>query len=357
MKVKIMKKNQIGKYDPILNLWKDKEDKWLPFHEIKKAMENQRWYERKTIRYLKKMVELDLLEKQKIGIKGSRAFYKTTSKTHEYEVQSFFDRVRNESIKKDHVIRREDSFLVYGIPREKNLSTLENEILDQIDDRINRAFYDLYSLKQSITARMEAGQPMSNYLLLEFLLEKASNQFRQQLWNKVYETDTNDIENVLKFARQRKIEISNPEQWMSPDVPTYKRPRSGPLSTFEEARLAVLVMLNPREIGEYGYDSYNYLKKIIGFLETKKKTLSDSDLVIIATQFLKLERYRKMAYDIDQDIDQRILALKRWPWLKLKIGTETTEKLTKTILDLWRKRKETSKKHPEEMKELLEEKQ
>jgi len=288
------------------------------------------------------MVFLRLLEKRKKGPKGARAYYRTTSKAHEYSVYAFFDRIREDSQEKGWIAKERESLLVYGIPPKNEMSSLEKEILDHILNKIYAAFFDLYLLKKSIIARNKVDQPIDYDLVTNYLLQKAGDLFKWQLWNEVYDAKTEeDISNLIGFAKKRGIEIAEPnrfieieKKWMSPNVPIYS-PMYKPWSSFEEACLAVLTLLSPDMIEEYALESYSYLKQIIGKLKDENIPLTDRSLVIIARDFLKRERMSKKPYTLD-----RILALRRWSWLRLEIGSETTEKLVKIIYYLWRKSKE-----------------
>jgi len=343
----------LSNYDEILSLWKSREGEWLRFSQIESQLEKKRWYQRKIIRYLERMVFLRLLEKRKKGSKGARAYYRTTNKAHEYSVYAFFDRVREDSQEKGWIAKERESLLVYGIPPKNELSPLEKEILGHILDKIYVAFFDLYLLKKSIIARNKVDQPIDYDLVANYLLQKAGDLFKWQLWNEVYDAETeDDISNLIGFAKKRGIEIAEPnrfieieKKWMSPNVPIYS-PVHKPWSSFEEACLAVLTMLSPDLIEEYALESYNYLKQIIVKLKERNIPLTDKSLVIIARDFLKRERLSKKPYTLD-----RILALRRWPWLRLEIGSETTEKLVKIIYYLWIKSKERLTRR--EKKQLL----
>jgi len=339
----------LSKYDEVLTLWKGKEAKWLRFTEIKNQLEKQGWYEKKVIRYLKKMVFLMLLEKRKKGIKGARSRYRTTDKAHEYSAFSFFDRIRSRSQEIGWFIEEKKSLLVYGIPPNSELSPLEKEILDQILKQAYEAFFNLYLLKKSIMAREKVGQPIDYDLIVNHLLQRAGEEFKRQLWNEMYDAETeDDISNLISLARKRGIEITRPDRfleieknWMSTKLRVYS-PMYQPWSNFEEACLAVLTMLSPDLIEEYALESYNYLKQIVGKLKDENIPLTEESLVIIARDFLKRERLSKKPYT-----RERILALRTWSWLRLNMKSEATEKLVKIIYYLWQKSKETTKERKE----------
>lgn len=102
-------------------------------------------------------------------------------------------------------IEEDESFLIYGFQSKEELTSIENEILNQLLNRIRSAFLDLFALKKSVMARKEVNQPLSQYLLLEYLLEESAFRFREELFQKVYDQDTNDIENALNFLREEKL--------------------------------------------------------------------------------------------------------------------------------------------------------
>jgi hypothetical protein len=179
---------------------------------------------------------------------------------------------------------------------------------------------------------------MSCDLLRDYLLEKAAYLFREQVWQKVYDADSNDIENVIKIAKQRGVKIPDPErflemekQWLSPEGPVFNY---RPLGSFEESCLAVLAMLPPDLMEEYFLDSFNYLKDTIETIQNEKMPLTDRSLVIIAEDFLKRERLSRRPHVAD-----RILVLRKWPWLRHELGDEKTEKLVKIIYYFWQTNK------------------
>lgn len=292
------------------------------------------WYERKTIRRLAEMVKLELLEKDKEGIKGARSRYRTTDKTHEYEAYSFFDRIRKITQEKGLINREKESLLIYGLPPRNKLTPLEIEIFDQIVRRFADTFWDLYLLKNSIKARAGSGQQLDEELVKNYLLQEMGDALKQEWWDEVYNGEFDSkIKNLIQFARDKCIEIE-----AGPFLNIEKQGFGyvySPWSSFDEACSAILAMLSPDAMKEYALDSYNYLKDTIEYFEQKKLPLSDKNFVLIARDFLRRERLIENPH-----VRERIIGLRRWPWLRLKIGSEATEKLLRIIYYLWQKYKE-----------------
>ena len=188
----------------------------LRFSEIRKKL---KWKPKKVNRYLDRMVESGLLEKKKNGVKGSKSVYKPTTHSYEYKAYHFFEHVRDVHQESGLISRGgrggltdsfNESFLIYGIPQQDRLTSLEKKIFFQSVSQIIDAFYNLYSLKQSIEFREKRGEPLDYSLLWHYLLSQVANEVKEDIRYQVLRSsDGNDVERTLQIAKKMGIEIEN----------------------------------------------------------------------------------------------------------------------------------------------------
>ena len=330
-------------FDPILELWKGREDEELQFCDIKDALEPEGWNERRILRYLSRMVRWGILTKRKSGSKGARAFYQTTDKAHAYGMYQFFQRVRNHSYEEDQVMKVRDAFTVFGIPKQETLTALEQKILTHFLFRMDDAFSNLHMLRESIVARMEQNQPTDDNLVLNFLFSSVSESFKSELQHAVYRSENEqEIRSLIDIAKSWNLWFDDPtpyfeveDQWLDPERPVYK---IKPYRSFEASCLAAMMLVSPDLMEEYALNSFNHVKRVVEHLVQDKKTLSDRDLLLLAKAFVKREQHPDSFV-----VKTRIKGLKSWPWLRITIGGGNALKLAKIAYYLWEQRQNRDK--------------
>lgn len=327
-------KNDVDHINRILKIWEEREDTLLSFSQIFNELKKEGWYTKKVDRYLTKMVKAELLKKEKIGIKGARANYKPSELSHEFFAYSVFKHIRESTQKTGLLYRENESFLVYGIPPKGKLTSLEKDILDLNLNCINEAFYNLYLLKHSISAREKADQPLDHRLLWYYLLQKVSNRAKDRMYHQVQlAKDYNDIERTLELAREINIEVEGAEKlleiekrWLDFNNPPPIHDK-GLWDSFDEACLSVLIMRRPEDIEKYGLSLY-FLNKLIKDYEDEHD-LGDKSLFYLAETFYRTTRFRKASWILEDIYKIR-------NWLKWRIGSKKGEKLARCIHYFWK---------------------
>ncbi|MCL2643436.1 MAG: hypothetical protein FWD52_08025 [Candidatus Bathyarchaeota archaeon] len=184
-----MKKNYNDEFNEVLSLWKDPDITSLHFAEIveklkqKNILQPKKWYTKKVQRILNKMVEQRLLTKDKMGAAlSSPSCYKPTEEAPEFNIHRYFENIRKTSTQKKLVFQQNESLIVYGIPKEKELTSTEQHILKHILDRIESSFESLYLLKQSIRRRKTIGEDVLDADLIEtYVREEICDYFGKKL--------------------------------------------------------------------------------------------------------------------------------------------------------------------------------
>lgn len=279
------------------------------------------------------MVQERLLIKDKIGQKGARSKYRPASRSFEFKANEFFNHVRDYTEKSDLVLRKDGSFIVYGLPSsdkiDERLTPIERKVLEQNLSQIENAFFNLFRLKKSISAREKSNQPLYPDLLWNYVLQEIANETRDGIRLEVLWSRTrNDVEKTLELAEKRGFHIEDAgellkieKQWFDPNLQTLSQ---GLLSNIDDSSLAALIMTPPSEIQEY--DLFNWLREIMK--KPEAENLEDKDLFYLAEEITLRARLRGRPMSIG-DINR----LKNWPWLKkqLDFDDQKLEKLAKCL--------------------------
>jgi hypothetical protein len=212
-----MKKNYDNEYNEVLSLWKNPDVKQLHFAEIfeklkeKNLLQPKKWYDRKVTRILNKMVELRLLTKDKTGTnKSSPSRYKPTEEAPEFKIIHCFKNIRKTNTRKKLAFQKNESLIIYGIPKQKELTLIEETILNHFLDQIESSFENLYLLKQSIRRRKTIGEDSLDADLIEtYIREKICNSFGKKLVKKAELKDVKEIcglgEILLAVAKESNV--------------------------------------------------------------------------------------------------------------------------------------------------------
>ncbi len=372
-----MKPEWVAEFGEMLSLWKGKEKEYLTYSEIKDEMAKKGWYVRKVIRRLDEMIKQRLIEKSKNGRKGAQARYKPTVLAHEFDENSFFERIRQSSTKTGLFLKEEESLLVYGIPSREKLTNLESSVLDHALGQIEDAFKKLFLLKQSIKARESVGQAMDQELLVDFVKEKIAKRLGNMIYTEAelklseeaHKGEFHGLaEMLIEAAKKSNITYGDSEEIIEEekrridrDSPRLETPVYVPKDGYD-ADLAIMKTLPPHRLAEFELDPFGQLQKLIeswepgdfdktmvwqdqvsgethigGWVARNPPFFDDADLYYIAEAFV---RHMTPAPALSSSQEwltvSQIDKVADCGWLTLKLGAENHEKLTRCIYHFWK---------------------
>ncbi|NLD66572.1 MAG: hypothetical protein GX648_08380 [Crenarchaeota archaeon] len=348
-----------------MSLWKGKEEQYLTFTEINIEMAKKGWYVRKVIRRLEEMLKQRLVEKTKNGRKGAQARYKPTVSAHEFDANSFFERIRQASIKTGLFFKKEASLFVYGMPSKEKLTNLECLVLDHALGKIEDAFEKLFLLKQSINARETNGQAMDEELLVDFVKENIAERFGNMIYTEAElklseETRKGEFHGLaqmmIRTAEKSNVIygdsdeiIEEEKRLLIRDSARLERPIYVPKVGYD-ADLAIMKTLSPNRLAEFELDPFGQLQKLIEsweptnfdkkegrYVARNQPFFDDADLYYIAEAFV---RHMTPAPALPSSQEWLTVAqidkLADCGWLTLKLGAENHEKLIRCIYHFWK---------------------
>lgn len=375
----------MAEYEKILNLWKGKnENDSIQFCEIQKAMiDGFNWYPKKVTRMLNEMIKgpLPLLtqiknrKNGKPGVKGTRTFYKRTQLAYEFDLNSFFNEIREKSQKDRHILENDKSFIIYGIPPEKELTDIERKILDHISARFKQSFHNLLLLKLSIIARKKINQPMETELIESYIRERIGEDMSSLIWRKAWDMGrelqgepmlevaktygltyggNEPTENEFRvvngndvFAKEMndlsKKRISDEQKFIN-ELIKLERKWYDPKTSFlypdswvskEEGSLAILETTSPEIIHTWAHNPFLFLRRLIEQWEpANPPSLDVADIFYLAKAFVNhmVPFSRSMEYLTMITIRK----LSDWRWLTLRLGPEKHERLIRCIYYFWK---------------------
>ena len=392
--VQKMKKNYNDEFNEVLSLWKKPDITALHFAEIveklkqKNILQPKKWYTKKVQRILNKMVDLRLLTKDKMGTAlSSSSLYKPTEEAPEFNIYHYFENVRKSSTQKKLVFQKNESLIVYGIPKEKELTLTEQHILKHILDRIETSFESLYLLKQSIRQRKTIGEDVLDADLIEtYIREEICDYFGKKLTVKANLKGGEESRNrkihglgemLLEVAKE--VNVYSDEKLYSiypymvnddkrevaylegviniEKTPCFISPTYAPVGM--DGDLAIIKTLPEHYLEEHMLNPYKQLNDLIEMFHPKlveffkdpcdkcderidvKKNdfFDDVDLFHMADQFVK-----RMTFEHTLTLEQ-IKKLAEWEKLPLKLyGGDNHEKIVRCIYHFFEEYQNTVKK-------------